>query len=243
MNLSVSGANAPQNRLLLALPKPELERVQPSLQRVELSLRKTVQTQDAAIDHVYFIEAGMVSMVARLSDGTRSEVGVVGREGMVGLPLLLNAKTSPIEGVVQLEGSALRLSAMVFQNQLAELPVLRSVLLRYVDAFHAQVTQTAVCNSRHLITQRLARWLLMTHDRTDGDSFPITQEFLAAMLGVRRAGITSAMNTLQTKQLVEHQRRGLRIIDRPGLEATVCECYQAVQNRFAWLRPPNSNSF
>ena len=130
----------------------------------------------------------------------RIEVGLVGPEGMVGLPVLLGAETSTLEAMVQVDGVALRLSAAAFRAALTALPTLLGLLLRYVDAFHSQVTQSAACNGRHQIEQRLARWLLMTHDRVEGDSFQMTQEFMAAMLGVRRPGVTLAMSALQRAQ-------------------------------------------
>jgi CRP-like cAMP-binding protein len=143
-------------------------------------------------------------------DGVRIEVGLVGPEGMVGLPVLLGAETSTLEAMVQVDGVALRLSAAAFRAALTALPTLLGLLLRYVDAFHSQVTQSAACNGRHQIEQRLARWLLMTHDRVEGDSFQMTQEFMAAMLGVRRPGVTLAMSALQRAGLVQHEKGSAR---------------------------------
>jgi CRP-like cAMP-binding protein len=186
-----------QNRLLRALPITELEQLWPRLERVELFVRHAVLLPDAPVQCVYFVETGTVSMFTTLEDGVRIEVGLVGPEGMVGLPVLLGAETSAVEGMVQVDGVALRLSAAAFQSALKALPTLLRLLLRYVDAFHSQVTQSAACNGRHQIEQRLARWLLMTHDRVEGDSFQMTQEFMSTMLGVRRPGVTLAMSALQ----------------------------------------------
>ena len=154
---------------------------------------------------------------------------------MVGLPLFFGAPTSLLEAMVQVPGEALRLSASAFRTTLAEMPALSVLLLRYTDSFHAQVTQTAVCNGRHHIEQRLARWLLMTHDRAEGRVFAITQEFMSTMIGVQRPGVTLAMAALQRAGLVEHARGKLTVLNRLGLEAVACECYAVVQRRFDWL--------
>lgn len=226
-----------RNRLLRLLPPADLERLWPRLELVELSLKAVLLTPGAAVDSVHFVETGTVSMIATLGDGTQIEVGLVGPEGMTGLPLLLGASTSPLEGMVQVNGAALRLPAAAFRAALAEMPAFLALLLRYVDAFHFQVAQSAACNSRHQIEQRLARWLLMTHDRVEGDSFSMTQEFMSTMLGVQRPGVTLAIGALQRAGLVQHHRGNMRVLDRPGLEAAACECYETVRKRFDWLWP------
>jgi CRP-like cAMP-binding protein len=158
---------------------------------------------------------------------------------MVGISLLLGAPTSALEGLVQVDGTALRLPAAAFRAALSEMPALLGLLLRYVDAFHVQVSQTVACNGRHQIEQRLARWLLMTHDRVEGDSFTMTQEFMSAMLGVQRPGVTLAIGALQRAGLVQHDKGSARVLDRPGLEAASCECYGIVRQRFDWLAAPH----
>jgi CRP-like cAMP-binding protein len=230
-----------QNRLLRALPPTELGRLWPRLERVELLAKAVVLMQDGPVESVHFPETGNVSMITTLEDGTRIEVGMVGPEGMVGLPLLLGSETSALEGMVQVEGWALRMPAAAFRTALAEVPTLLRLLLRYVDAFHTQVAQSAACNGRHQIEQRLARWLLMTHDRVEGDSFIMTQEFMSTLLGVTRPGVTLAIGALQRAGLVQHGRGRLRVLDRPGLEAAACECYEIVQRRFAWLMEPRAH--
>jgi CRP-like cAMP-binding protein len=224
-----------RNRLLRLLPPSDLERLCPRLEPVDLSLKSVLLAPGAPVESVHFVETGTVSMIATLEDGTQIEVGVVGPEGMTGLPLLLGAPTSALEGLVQVDGTALRLPAAGFRAALAELPSLLGLLLRYVDAFHVQVAQTAACNNRHQIEQRLARWLLMTHDRVEGDSFHMTQEFMSAMLGVRRPGVTLAIGALQRAGLVQHDKGSVRVLDRPGLEAASCECHGIVRERFDWL--------
>ena len=235
---NISSHPTPQtvrNRLLRLLPPAELERLWPRLEPVELVVRSVLLAPGAAVESVHFMETGTVSMIAMLEDGTQIEVGLVGPEGMAGLPLLLGAATSPLEGMVQVGGTALRLPAAGFRAALAEAPSLLGLLLRYVDAFHVQVAQTAACNNRHQIEQRLARWLLMTHDRVEGDSFTMTQEFMSAMLGVQRPGVTLAVGALQRAGLVRHDKGSMRVLDRPGLEAAACECYGIARRRFDWL--------
>lgn len=233
--LSHSPPQNGRNALLRLLPPSDLERLWPRLEPVELTLKTVLLAPGAVVESVHFVETGTVSMIAVMEDGMQIEVGLVGPEGMAGLPLLFGEPTSALEGLVQVGGTALRLPAAAFRTALAELPSLLPVLLRYVDAFHSQVAQTAACNGRHQIVQRLARWLLMTHDRVEGDSFDMTQEFMSAMLGVQRPGVTLAMGTLQHAGLVRHDRGTAWVLDRPGLEAVSCECYGAVQQRFDWL--------
>jgi len=223
------------NRLLRLLPPADLERLWPRLELVELSVKSVLLVPGTPVESVHFMETGTVSMIAMLDDGTQIEVGLVGPEGMAGISLLLGAPTSPLEGLVQVGGTALRLPAAAFRAVLVETPALLGLLLRYVDAFHVQVAQSAACNGRHQIEQRLARWLLMTHDRVEGDSFVMTQEFMSAMLGVRRPGVTLAIGALQRAGLVRHGRGNLRVLDRPGLEAASCECYETVRQRYDWL--------
>jgi CRP-like cAMP-binding protein len=225
----------PRNRLLAALPEQEWERLRDRLTPVDLPLRRELMIPGEMIEAAYFVETGSVSMVAGLEDGTRIEVGLVGVEGMVGLPLVLGTVEASLEAMVQVPGSALRLSTGGFNAALAEAPSLGPLLLRYVNSFHAQVSQTAACNGRHHIEQRLARWLLMTHDRAGGESFPMTQEFMSTMLGVRRPGVTLAVGMLQKAGLVRHDKGRLHVLDRERLEEAACECYGIVRDRYAWL--------
>lgn len=225
---------AVQNRLLRALPPPELERLWPRLEAIELPLRTIVLPANAPIEHVHFIERGTCSMITTLLDGAQIEVGLVGFEGFVGLPVLLGAPSSTLEGMVQLPGRALRLCAPALREALRDLPTLMTVMLRYVDSFHAVVAQAAACNGRHRIEERLARWILMTQDKVGNDCFPMTQEFIATMLGVRRPGVTLAVGALDRAGLIQHVRGTMRVLDRLGLEAASCECYYLMRDRFAW---------
>ena len=223
------------NRLLRRLPAAELEQLLPHLERTELEPRAVLLNADAAVDSVLFVQTGMISMITNLRDGARIEVGLVGPEGMIGLPLLFGTVTSPVEAIVQGAGVAWRLPAGAFRAAMTGLPSLPGLLLRYVDSFHAQVSQCAACNGRHRIEQRLARWILMTNDRIEGHEFLMTQGFMSHMLGVQRPGVNLALGVLQRAGLVRHRDGVMRVLDRPGLEAVSCECYASIQRRQAWL--------
>ena len=232
---SVSIAPATLNSLLNMLPLEELGRLLPHLVVVELAAKTVVIRPDQKSEYAYFIETGVISMVSTQEDGARVEVGLIGYDGMAGLHLVLGVESSAWEGLVQVQGHALRVSVAAFRRALNELPSLQPLLLRYVDSIQAQIVQSVVCNARHPIEQRLARWVLMTHDRAQGDSFIMTQEFISTMLGVRRPGVTLALGALQRSGLVEHRNGILRVNDRANLEAASCECYGVVRRRFAWL--------
>jgi CRP-like cAMP-binding protein len=215
----------PRNRLLAALPAAELARLWPRLERVELEFRKTLYAPEEPIGSVYFPETGYVSRLAPMEDGDSAEVGLVGPEGMTGVSLLLGADRENFEMLVQVPGTAMRMGAAAFGKALDHIPSLRPLLHRYVLAHFEQVARTGACNGRHDINQRLARWLLMSHDRVESDEFPMTHEFMSMMLGVRRSGVTVAASALQKAGLIRYTRGQILIADRPGLEAATCECY------------------
>jgi CRP-like cAMP-binding protein len=219
--------SVPRNRLLAALPPDIFAALR--LEPAELHLRETIHAVGEPITSVYFPETGYVSMLAYLEDGDAAEVGLVGREGMVGLAVLLGTDRDDIEGMVQSPGHALRMDARAFREALDHIPALRSLLLRYALVHHGQVVRTAACNGRHHTEQRLARWLLMSHDRVEGDDFPMTHEFLGLMLGLRRAGITIAAGVLQKAGFIRYARGHMEVTDRPGLESVACECYGVVR--------------
>ncbi len=231
-----------RNHLLRLLPPAELARFRNWLEPVRLTVKDVLIQPDAEVENLFFVERGTVSMIATLKDGSRVEVGLVGPEGLVGLPLVLGCGNSAIEAMVQSEGLALRLPAARLRVALAEAPALQGLLLRYVDSFSAQVAQTAACNARHQIEQRLARWLLMTNDRVEDDKFVMTQEFMSTMLGVRRPGVTEAIGALRRAGLIEHKSGTLTVLDRAGLEAASCDCYAAVRDRFEWLYPERAEA-
>ena len=223
------------NRLLHRLPASELLQLRPLLQRIELEPGAILVRIDDAVDHVLFVQTGMISMLAGLGEDLRMEVGLVGPEGMVGLPLLFGTATSPVEAMVQGAGVAWELPAAGFRDAVAGLPSFLGLLLRYVDSFHTQVSQCAACNGRHRIEQRLARWILMTDDRAGGGEFLMTQGFMSLMLGVQRPGINLALGVLQRAGLVQHRGGTMRVLDRTRLEVASCVCYAVIQRRQAWL--------
>ena len=224
-----------RNRLLASLPPDMLAALLPRLSPVILATRQVIYTPDTSIEAVYFLEAGMMSLVNDLEDGMRAEVGVIGREGMLGMPLLAGTDTSFVEAQVQMPGTALRMTARDFNGEVDANPTFRRILLRYNEALQAQVMQTAACNANHDLEQRLARWLLMAHDRADSDELPLTQEFMAMMLGVHRPSITVTAGILQRAGLIRYAQGRVTVLDRPSLEAAACECHAAVQRRFAVL--------
>ena len=236
--------SAVRNRLLAALPPDDFAALAPALQPVELELRQVLYEPGQAIRAVHFPEGGMVSNVASLEDGHGVEVGVIGREGLVGLPVVLGAERAGTEALVQMDAPALRVRAADLRAAFDRSAPLRSVLLRYAQAFHAQVAQTAACNARHPVDLRLARWLLMLHDRAGRDEFPMTQEFLALMLGARRPGISVAAGALQRSGAISYTHGHMTVLDRAGLEAAACECYGTVREQFDELLghpPPGSD--
>jgi CRP-like cAMP-binding protein len=228
----------PRNRLLAALPPKDLARLWPRLQPVELVFRKVLQAPEQPTTAVYFPETGYISRLAPLDDGDSAEVGLIGSEGATGLVILHGGDSDSFELIVQVPGTALSLGAAAFREALDSIPLLRSLLLRYALAHFEQVARTAACNSRHQTDQRLARWLLMAHDRAEGNEFPMTHEFLSMMLGVRRAGVTVAAGTLQKAGLIRYAAGRMEITDRPGLEAASCECYGIARRAYDRLLGP-----
>jgi CRP-like cAMP-binding protein len=225
-----------RNQLLAALPPEVLSSLVPKLRQVSLTVRDTLIAPGKVIEAIYFVESGWVSLVATLEDGTQAEVGLVGREGMVGLPLILGIDTGFEEAFVQAHGTALQIETSVFRQTLEEIPILQARLYRYSEAMRGQAIQTAACNGRHALEQRFARWLLMAHDRSEGDELPVTQEFLALMVCAHRPSVTVVAGALQQAGIIRRDRRGqITVLDRGALEATACDCYAAVQRRFSAL--------
>lgn len=229
---------APRNRLLAALPPEDLARLWPQLSEVELQFRQTLHMPEEPVRAVYFPETGYTSRLAPMEDGDFAEVGLVGPEGMIGLAPLLGADTDSFELMVQVPGTALRMDAAAFREALDRILSFRPLLNRYALAHFEQVARTGACNGRHHTDQRLARWLLMAHDRVEGEPFPMTHEFLSMTLGVRRAGITVAAGTLQKAGLIRYERGRMEITDRPGLEAASCECYGTARRAYDRLLGP-----
>ncbi len=200
-----------------------------------MPLRRTLSKSGEAIKHLYFVETGMVSMVAPLDDGSLIEIGVVGPEGLVGAAVLHGDERYLAEAMVQCDGSAVRIRTKAFRDALdTSQPLLRR-LLRFSHALHIQVAQSAACNGRHTLQERLARWLLMTHDRAKRDDLPLTHDFLGMMLGARRAGVTVAVGALKAAGMVRNSTGRVTVLDRPRLEKASCECYRIVTREYARL--------
>jgi CRP-like cAMP-binding protein len=227
-----------RNGLLAALSSEDWARLEPHLEVVELPFDQTIHAADGPVDAVFFVETGMISQIVTLEGGEQVEAGIAGPEGLVGLPLVYGNSHALTDSRVQMEGTALRIGAAAFHTEMGRSATLRALMLRYALAFHAQVTLTAACNARHAIENRLARWLLIAHDRAGADEFPMTHEFISLMLGVRRPGVTIAAGMLQKAGLIHYARGRITITDRPGLEASSCECYHTVRHEFARLLGP-----
>ena len=221
------------NRLLAALPAAAYERLLPELQIVQLAMKTPLYEANRPIRHVYFPVTGVISMLASLQEGGSIEVATIGREGLVGLPVVHGAATSPMGTIVQIPGSLARMPAEVLRAEMERGGPLMQLLHRYTQAFLGQLAQSVACNGRHKLQKRLARWLLMTQDRAGGEVFPITHEFMAQMLGVRRAGVTEALQALQAAGLVRYRHGWMEVTDRGGLEAVSCECYRIIRAEYA----------
>ena len=218
------------NSLLAALPRNECRRLIDDLEQVALNYGEVLYEPGEQIKYVYFLNDSIVSLLTLVDQHQALEVGLVGREGMVGIPLALEIRISPVRALVQGTGTAMRMKAASFLKELRQSQALRRELHHYTYALMAQITQTAACNRFHVVEARLARWLLMTHDRMQSSPFRLTQEFLSDMLGVRRVGVTKAARMLQQNKLIRYSRGNITILDRKGLEAAACSCYEVVKD-------------
>ena len=233
---SVSIPSRPHdNRVLAALPPAEVARLLPRLEPVTWALRDVLYVPDRAPAFLYFPTTAMVSLIHTLADGVTAEMGVVGREGVVGVALFMGGGSTSSEALVQVAGQGFRLPAGHVVEAFHRGGVFLQVLLRYAQALLTQVGQTVVCNMRHTITQRLCRWLLLTLDRVPGDEVRMTHEFLAQMLAVRRPSVTAVAQRMQTAGIIRCGRGYITIVDRLGVEARVCECYGTVEKEFTRL--------
>ena len=203
-----------------------------NLQPVSFLIGNVIYEVGAPLEDVYFIEQGVASVLTYLTNGSMIEVGMIGREGMVGVPVLLGDEISVQRVIVQVPGTALRMKAAPCKTAFDESAAVRSVLLRFTAAILNMSAQTAACNRAHSMKQRCARWLLMSSDRIQSDVMPMTHEFLSSMLGVRRTGVTAIAGELQRSELIRYQRGQVTIVDRAGLEAAACECYRVDRARF-----------
>jgi CRP-like cAMP-binding protein len=232
-----AASNWPRNRLLLALPSRNLKRLMPELENISCERAQVLMDADSALDHVYFPDSGVVSVVAVYADGSVIEMATIGREGCSGVQAILGAKRSSVQFLVQIPGSAAKMSRAAFTQAMQSMPSFRSLMEAYVQAFLEQVMVSVACNGAHSLKQRLARWLLMMRDRSDSDVLLITQDLLAEMLGVQRPTITNVAREFESAGLIERGRRQVTILDRRGLTKASCECYQLVRSRLASYLP------
>jgi CRP-like cAMP-binding protein len=230
-------SNWPRNRLLLALPARSLKQLLPELEHIRCQREQVLLDADSSLDSIFFLDSGVVSVMAVYSDGDTIEMATIGREGCTGVQAVFGVKNSSARFFVQIPGSAAKMSRAAFNRAMVSLPFFRNLMYGYVHAFLEQVMVSAACNGAHSLTQRLARWLLMMRDRSDEDELPITQSLLAEMLGVQRPTITNVARELERAGLIERGRRQLTILDRRGLTKVSCECYQLFRDRTAFHLP------
>jgi CRP-like cAMP-binding protein len=217
-----------ENRLLADLPSDEYDRLLTHLQKVSLPLKDILYEANGPIPHVFFPLHGVVSLVIVVDGDVGLEVGTIGNEGMVGTPVFLGSDSSPTRAISQVPGEALRMETTVFQEEMRRGGPLYGLVQRYTQAMINQISQSTVCNHRHSVQKRMCRWLLLSHDRVGLDEFPLTHEFLAQMLGVRRPTVTAVASTLQKDGLISYRRGKISVLDRKALEAASCECYEVV---------------
>lgn len=223
------------NRLLATLPSEAYANLQPDLETVSLCSKQVLFEPKEQINYVYFPINSLVSLLTVMADSTVAEVGVVGSEGMVGLPVFLGTDITPFRAIVQIPGEAIRMRADVFRQAVNQISLFSSWIQRYINALIIQISQTSACNSHHTVEQRCCRWLLLMHDTAKSDEFLITQEFLSQMLSVRRASVTEVAGRLQKAGLIRYGRGEMSILDRRGLETASCECYRLVKLEFERL--------
>jgi len=222
----------PGNRILASLPAEEMKRLLPHLKPVTLEYRQVLYEPHKVIRYAYFPDDSVISMVTTVIDKTIVEVGLAGREGMVCVATFLGANSSPHQGIVQVAGTAMRMKANALRDEFKQGGRLQDLLLRYTQAHLVQVSQTSVCNRLHTLEARLSRWLLMIHDRAEGDDFPLTHDIISMMLGAQRTGVTDAAGGLQKKGIISYTRGRIMIQDRRELEETSCECYWIVREEY-----------
>jgi CRP-like cAMP-binding protein len=236
--IAASVLNTPKaNRLLAALPDESYEALLPFLERVPLPLGMAVYESGGKQGFVYFPTTSIVSLLYVLADGASAEIAVTGHDGLVGIALFMGGETTPSRAVVQSAGHGYRLRADLLKREFESGGPLQHLLLRYTQALITQMTQTAVCNRHHAVDQQLCRWLLLSLDRLPTNELVMTQELIANMLGVRREGVTEAAGKLQEEGLIRYSRGRITVLNRPKLEARVCECYSVVKREYDRLLP------
>jgi CRP-like cAMP-binding protein len=228
-------ADYSENRLLRVLPPDVSETFGQQLELLDMEVRHRVFEPDRPSQHVYFPLSAVISVLAKMQDGVAVEIATVGREGMVGLEIFLGGEQMPASAFCQIAGRAARIDADAFREVVRDSAPLTTLLLRYTQATLTELGQSVACNRVHLLEERCARWLLMTHDRVPGDHFDLTQEFLAEMLGVRRPSVSITASILQRAGFIRYNRGRIEIVDRAGLESVACECYGVIAREYERL--------
>jgi CRP-like cAMP-binding protein len=226
-----------QNHLLAALPASDYERLAPHLELISLKLGEVLYEPGVRLRYVYFPTTSIVSLLYVMEDGASAEIAIVGNEGILGISLFMGGETTPSRAVVQSAGYGYRLKAQLLKDEFQRFGPMLHLLLRYTQALITQMAQTAVCNRHHSVDQQLCRWLLLSLDRLASNELSMTQELIANMLGVRREGVTEAAGKLQEAGLISYRRGRITVLDRPGLEARSCECYEVVKKELDRLLP------
>lgn len=235
---ATSGQHSPkQNHILDALPEEEFERLLPDLELVQLPLGSVIYESGDELRYAYFPTTCIISLLYVMESGESAEIAVVGNEGIIGIALFMGGESMPNRAVVQSSGYGYKLPSSLIKQEFKRNGPMLQLLLRYTQALITQMSQTAVCNRHHSVDQQLCRWLLLSLDRLSTDELSMTQELIANMLGVRREGVTEAAGKLQRAGLIEYSRGHIKVLNRPGLEARVCECYQVVKTEFDRLLP------
>jgi len=233
--LETNGKEARGNHLLAALPSQAYDRLSPHLEKITFDRGEVVYESGAHMQYVYFPTTSHISLLYTMIDGSTAEMGLVGKEGVVGIALFMGGETAPNRAMVQGGGGAFRMKSKAMLDEFKRGGEFQQLLLRYTQALIAQISQTAVCNRLHSVEQHLCRWLLMTHDLAQSDELQMTHEFISNMLGVRREGVTVAARRLQEMKMISYVRGHIQILDREQLLAHVCECYQVVKDEHARL--------
>jgi len=235
---AVTAPHSPhQNHLLDALPAVDYDRIASHLEPIAMKLGDVLYESGAKLRYVYFPTTCIVSLLYVMEDGASAEIAIVGNEGILGISLFMGGDTTPSRALVQSAGHAFRLKAELLKDEFGRFGPTMHLLLRYTQALITQMAQTAVCNRHHSVDQQLCRWLLLSLDRLQSNRLSMTQELIANMLGVRREGVTEAAGKLQDAGLISYRRGTITVVDRPGLEANACECYQVVKTEFDRLLP------
>lgn len=233
--MSLPSADKPANRLLAGLPPEEYQRLQPYLEPVKLSQHKILYHAGENYNYAYFPCNSIISSISIMKNGSTTEIGVIGSEGMVGLPIILDSESTNTTAIVQVGNGGYKIAARVLREEFNRQGVLQRLLMRYVQARIIQLGQTAACNRYHTLEQRFARWLLMIRDNIQRDDFQLTQEFISQMLGVRRTGISEVANRFRRAGIIEYQRGSIRIVSPDDLKSRSCECYELVAQEFTRL--------